>query len=259
MRTPSYITEEFEVMREGKRLVGTRFVPKKPNGIPVIISHGFLGVRKDIARYAKCLAVKSCTAYTFDFGGGSPRSESDGRLQDMSVLTERADLMAVMDYVKQDAGVDYSKLVLMGYSQGGFVSALTAAARPEEVSKLVLFSPALCIPDNAREGQMMFFQFNPQNVPDTVSAMGGQLTIGRQLIETAQALDAMEAISVYRGPVLIAHGTADHIVNVSYAQRAKAAYGDNAQLLLIEGADHGFKRFEDVIAKPVLRQFVLGA
>ena len=32
----------------------------------------------------------------------------------------------------------------------------------------------------------------------------------------------------------------------------------NAQLLLVEGADHGFKRFEDVIAKPVLRKFVLG-
>jgi hypothetical protein len=47
-------------------------------------------------------------------------------------------------------------------------------------------------------------------------------------------------------------------VNVSYAQRAKAAYGDNAQLLLIDGADHGFKRFEDVIAKPALRKFVLG-
>ena len=169
-----------------------------------------------------------------------------------------ADLMAVMDYVKRDLAVDYSKLVLMGYSQGGFVSALTAAARPEEVHKLALFSPALCIPDDARSGQMMFFVFDPQNVPDTVSAMGGRLTIGRGLIETAQALDAMEAIAPYKGPVLIAHGTADHIVNVSYAQRAKAAYGDNAQLLLIDGADHGFKRFEDVIAKPALRKFVLG-
>lgn len=258
MRTASYTAEEFEVMRDGLRLVGTKFVPAKPNGIPVIISHGFLGRRRDIARYAKCLAVKGCTAYTFDFAGGSPLSESDGRLQDMSVLTERADLMAVMDYVKRDLAVDYSKLVLMGYSQGGFVSALTAAARPEEVHKLALFSPALCIPDDARSGQMMFFQFDPQNVPDTVSAMGGRLTIGRGLIETAQALDAMEAIAPYKGPVLIAHGTADHIVNVSYAQRAKAAYGDNAQLLLVEGADHGFKRFEDVIAKPVLRKFVLG-
>ncbi len=70
MRTPSYAAEAFEVMRDGKRLVGTKFVPNKPNGIPVIISHGFLGRRRDIARYAKCLAVKGCTAYTFDFGGG---------------------------------------------------------------------------------------------------------------------------------------------------------------------------------------------
>ena len=111
MRTASYTAEEFEVMRDGLRLVGTKFVPAKSNVIPVIISHGFLGRRRDIARYAKCLAVKGCTAYTFDFAGGSPLSESDGRLQDMSVLTERADLMAVMDYVKRDPAVDYSKLV----------------------------------------------------------------------------------------------------------------------------------------------------
>ena len=259
MRTPSYTTEAFETTREGLRLVGTRFVPRDPNGVPVILSHGFLGRQRDMARYGKAMASWGYTAFTFDFSGGGLRTESDGRLQDMSVLTERADLMAIMDHVKQDPTVDYGKLVLMGYSQGGFVSALTAAARPEEVAKLVLFSPALCIPDDARNGQMMFFQFDPKNVPDTVSALRGRLTIGRELIETAQALDAMEAIRTYRGPVLIVHGTADRIVNYTYAERAKAAYGDNARLLLVDGADHGFKRAEDAIAKDALRRFVIGA
>lgn len=259
MRTPSYTIEAFETTRECLRLVGTRFVPRDPNGVPIILSHGFLGRQRDMARYAKALASWGYTAFTFDFAGGGLRTESDGRLQDMSVLTERADLFSVMDYVKQDPTVDYSKLILMGYSQGGFVSALAAAARPEEVSRLVLFSPALCIPDDARSGQMMFFQFDPQHVPDTVSALRGRLVIGRALIETAQGLDAMEAIRVYRGPVLIVHGTADHIVNCAYAEWAKAAYGDNARLLLIEGADHGFKRADDAIAKPALRAFILGA
>ena len=258
MRTPSYTTEAFETTREGLRLVGTRFTPREPNGVPVILSHGFLGRRRDMARYARALASWGYTAFTFDFAGGGLRTESDGKLRDMSVMTERADLFSVMDYVKQVPDVDCSKLVLMGYSQGGFVSALAAAARPQEVSRLILFSPALCIPDDARSGQMMFFQFDPQHVPDTVSAMRGRLTIGRELIETAQGLDAMEAIRTYRGPVLIVHGTADRIVNYTYAERAKAAYGDNARLLLVDGADHGFKRAEDAIAKDALRRFVIG-
>lgn len=258
MRTPSYTTEAFETKRDGLCLVGTRFVPRDPNGIPVILSHGFLGRRKEMARYAKALASWGCTAYTFDFAGGGLRTESDGRLRDMSLLTERADLYSVMDYVKQDPTVDYSKLILMGYSQGGFVSALAAAARPEEVNRLVLFSPALCIPDDARSGQMMFFQFDPKNVPDTVSALRGRMTIGRALIETAQALDAMEAIRTYRGPVLLVHGKADRIVNAAYAERAREAYGDNARLLLVDGADHCFKRAEDRAFEGALRQFLLG-
>ena len=37
----------------------------------------------------------------------------------------------------------------MGCSQGGFVSALVAAKNNFPIEKLVLFYPALCIPDDA--------------------------------------------------------------------------------------------------------------
>ena len=258
MRETPFTTEAFHIRRDGFRIVGTRYVPRKPNGVPVIISHGFLGTRQDVARYAACLASEGCAVYTFDFVGGSPRTESDGRLQDMSVLTERDDLMAVMDHVRRDPAVDPGRLILMGYSQGGFVSALTAAARPGEVDRLILFSPALCIPDDARSGQMMFFQFDPHNVPDTVSSPDGALIIGRQLIETAQPLDPMEAIRGYRGPVLLVHGKADRIVAYGYAERARAAYGDNARLLGIDGADHEYRPEDDEIAMAAVRQFILG-
>ena len=46
------------------------------------------------------------------------------------------------------------KLLLMGCSQGSFVSALTAAKHPALVQKLVLFYPALCIPDDVRAGNL---------------------------------------------------------------------------------------------------------
>ena len=258
MRRAAYTTEPFQTMRDGLRIVGTKYIPAEPNGIPIIVSHGFLGRRKEMAPYAKALASWGCTAYTFDFAGGGLRTESDGRLQDMSLMTEREDLFSVMDLVRQDREVDHGKLALMGHSQGGFVSALAAIARPQEVNELILLSPALCIPDDARSGQMMFFQFDPANVPDTVSAFRGKLTIGRRLIEEAQAMDAMEVIRAYRGPVLLVHGTADRIVDVAYTQRAKEAYGDNARLLLIDGADHCFRRAENRIFEAALRQFLLG-
>lgn len=55
----------------------------------------------------------------------------------------------------------------MGCSQGGFVSGMTAAQLKEQIRGLIMFYPALCIPDDARKGHMMFSEFDPQNIPDT--------------------------------------------------------------------------------------------
>ena len=85
----------------------------------------------------------------------------------MSVLTETKDLKAVIEYVRNLSYTDSEKILLMGCSQGGFVSALVAAKNNFPIEKLVLFYPALCIPDDARAGKMMMAKFDPQNVPDT--------------------------------------------------------------------------------------------
>ena len=57
----------------------------------------------------------------------------------------------------------------MGCSQGGFVSALFAAAHPNVVvSRLILFYPALCIPEDARRGKMLMYAFDPSNIPEQI-------------------------------------------------------------------------------------------
>ena len=71
------------------------------------------------------------------------------------------------EYVRNLSYTDSEKILLMGCSQGGFVSALVAAKNNFPIEKLVLFYPALCIPDDARAGKMMMAKFDPQNVPDT--------------------------------------------------------------------------------------------
>ena len=55
---------------------------------------------------------------------------------------------------------------LLGCSQGGFVSGLLAAELGEGViDRLIMFYPAVCIPDDARKGKMMFFRFDPGIIP----------------------------------------------------------------------------------------------
>lgn len=179
------------------------------------------------------------------------KGKSDGDTREMSVLTEVQDLEAVIAYT-QSLSYTGSDLLLMGCSQGGFVSALVAAKYPDVVSKLVLFYPALCIPDDARAGKMMFAKFDPQNIPEKLRC--GPMKLGRCYPAAVIDMDPYEKIKAYTGPVLIVHGTRDKIVRTGYSKRAAECY-ENAELHFIEGGAHGFNRKHDTEAIAILNKF----
>ena len=245
---------EFSCRRDGLTIRGREFREGEDTRPAVIVSQGFMGSQMgDEKDYAQHLAERGYIAFTFDFCGGGPNVVSDGRTQDMTVLTEREDLKAVIAYVQSLPYVDAENLLLMGFSQGGFVSALTAAQLQDEIAKLILFFPALCIPDDARRGQMIMARFDPANIPETVEC--GPMLLGRGYPEVVLHMDPFAEIAPYEGPVLIVHGTADGLVNYSYSERAAKAY-KNAKLVPIEGGDHGFRGEYDVQARAALDAFL---
>ncbi len=247
-----YTESFFECSRDGLIIRGTEYRPKGDNLPVAIVSHGFLVNQNTVRQYAQALAELGYAAYCYDFcGGGIFGSKSDGKTTDMSVLTEIRDLEAVIAYAKSQPYTS-EELLLMGASQGGFVSALTAAKHPEEVSKLVLLYPALCIPDDARSGKMMFAKFDPQNIPEIVKC--GPMKLGRCYVADVLEMDPFKEISPYGGPVMIIHGTKDAIVNLDYAKKAQKAYA-NATLHIIEKGKHGFKGKYDREALGYLRDF----
>ena len=207
----------FECKRGNLTIRGTEYRPKGQNLPVAIVSHGFMAWQDTVRHYAKELARMGYCAYCFDFCGGSvmKKGKSDGATTDMSVLTEVQDLEAVIEYA-QSLPYTGNELLLMGCSQGGFVSALVAANHPGLVSKLVLFYPALCIPDDARAGKMMFARFDPKNIPERINC--GPMKLGRCYPADVIGMDPIKAISPYRGPVLIVHGTKDNIVKPDYSR-----------------------------------------
>ena len=174
----------------------------------------------------------------------------------MTVFTEMEDLKAVIAYAKAQPFADPDRLLLMGCSQGGFVSAITAARRRDEVEKLVLFYPALSIPDDSRRGQMLTFRFDPGNIPEILGRV--PLTLGRDYAAVAQKLDSFDLIAGYDGPVLLVHGTKDRLVPLSYSQRAAEVYGDRCTFVQMAGADHIFHGENAEKAKALVREFVRG-
>lgn len=218
---------------------GFEFRPEPGNGVPIVMSHAFLSNQKIIKKYAEALAAAGYTVFTYDFCGGAIRGKSDGKFSDMSIDTEKSDLNAVIAHVAALPYVDSSQLVLLGASQGGFVSCLVAAEHPELVRKLVLLYPALCIPDNARAGQMLMIKFDPTNIAGTIRS--GPFHFSPRYPESAIGIDIYAEIQKIQAPILILHGTADKIVPIDYAKKAQAA-ASNAQLVVIENAGHGFKK-----------------
>ena len=259
------ITEStFECKKDALTIRGTVYHPKEDHLPIAIVCHGFMAWQDSVKHYAAFLAEMGYAAFTFDFCGGSAMcGKRDGKTTEMSVLTETKDLKAVIEYVRNLSYTDSEKILLMGCSQGGFVSALVAAKNNFPIEKLVLFYPALCIPDDARAGKMMMAKFDPQNVPDTFRC--GLMKLGRCYAMDVMQMDAFAEIKNYAGRVCIVHGTKDKIVDVSYAKRAAEAYkstmpigmqdSKRVQLHFIDGGGHMFSKKHDVIAMKLLKEF----
>lgn len=222
----------------------------------VIMSHG-LGSSADMvekARWPEAFTAEGYVCYAYDFCGGGPKSHSDGDYMKMSVRTEQADLNAVMDFVKAQPFVDADHLFLLGQSQGGFVSAITAAGRPDEVRAMVLVYPALCLVDDLHK----FVPDLDALEGDTFESAMGEL--GTVYARDGYDIDVMGEIANYTGDVMIIHGLNDRVVPYTYSVDAiNTAYAESAsELVLIAGkkSAHGFEMVYDEGREYALEQGV---
>lgn len=211
----------------------------------VIMSHG-LGSRAAMverAQWPQAALAEGCVVYCFDFCGGGQNCYSDRDFMEMSIVTEVSDLNAVMDFVKSKPFVDNDRLFLLGQSQGGLVSALTAAKRPDDVKAMILVYPALCLVQDLHD----FVGDLSEVTGDTVETRLG--TLGACYAIDAWDIDVMEEIKGYKGDVFIVHGIEDKTIPYSWSIDAISnAYNEaSSELLLITGkqSTHGFEMIFD--------------
>lgn len=231
----------FSCAREQFTVRGFEYKCRENNGIPVIMSHAFMSNQKIMKKYAEVLAEEGYVVFTYDFCGGAVFGKSDGRFSDMSIDTEKDDLKAVIAHVEKLSYVDMKSLILLGASQGGFVSCLVSSEYQERISKLILLYPALCIPDNAREGKMLMISFDPEHIEETMTSR--PFKFSPKYPASAIHIDIYAELKKIKIPMLIIHGDADKIVDVAYARRAiEKAVNPASDLVVLEGAGHGFNK-----------------
>ncbi len=246
----SFTRKELTVERDGMSIYGELLLPEAEGPLPlVILSHGFGANHEHLRNYAETFARNGIAAYSFDFIGGGISIKSDGTMREMSVLTEAADLSAVLDHMAALPEIDPEKIFLLGASQGGFVSSYAAGTRPGDIAGLIALYPAYVLQDNARKQTP-----DPDNIPETISLLG--MTVGRIYNADAMSFDIYDIIPDYPGRVLILHGTRDMIAPISYSERAAKAF-PNAKLIRYEGAGHGFWGQDGVKSERDVLSFVL--
>lgn len=229
------ITEQKIQLPNGQEIYGKLYRRNDLTGKqPIIIySHGLGGNYEILENFAKALAEKGITGYAFDFRGGGEKSQSSGKTTDMTVLTEVDDLTNIIKAIKTWDFVDSSKVILLGESQGGAVSALTASEMPDEIAGLMTFYPAYAMVDDSKAKYP-----NINEIP-AVTRYFGIIDLGRQYFIDAQNLNPYAKIGRYNKPMLLVHGNADNIVNIKYSQQASKVY-PQVTYHVIDGAGHGF-------------------
>ena len=236
-RSYDIISRELPCSRDGIDIYGVLTMPEGVEGpLPVVVfSHGLLGHFHNWTAYAEACARNGFAAYCFDFIGGSHANRSGGLFRDMSIFTEEEDLKAVLDMILHQDFTDGKRVFLAGASQGGLVSAMTAADRPEDIRGLFLLYPAFNIPELGSYYIDLYGGYD--NLPDKVSILG--FTLYRKYAENLSGYDPYAEISRYGGDVLVLHGTFDLLVPLSCSEKAVSTF-PNARLETLRGQGHGF-------------------
>ena len=151
--------------RDGLTLRGELLLPEKDSYDIAILMHGFTGNRNGelLTALADALLEKGVASVRFDFNG---HGDSDGKLEDMTVLNEIADAKVILDYAKSLEHV--RNIFLFGHSQGGVVASMIAGYYPEVFN--CFFKDAYRCCKNFRPGQVFiriccFFLVKTDHLP----------------------------------------------------------------------------------------------
>lgn len=225
--------KELTVQKGEKKIYGKLYSPIKEGKHPaVILSHGYNGVHSDFATECTYFAENGYVAYAYDFCGGSTRSKSSGKSTDMTVFTEKEDLLDVFEHIRELENVDSEQMFLFGGSQGGFVTSLVAEELMEKVQGMILYFPALNIPDDWRRNYTTV-----EAIPETVDFWG--LKLGKNFFLSIRDFYTFDNIGAYPNDVLIIYGEKDAIVPYNTMLEAEKVY-NNAKLVVLKNEGHGF-------------------
>lgn len=200
----------------------------------VIVCHGFTGSKEGgggATEMALNLCERGFSTLLFDFAGCG---ESEGRWYEISLSRHVEDLGSAVRWGRE-AG--FHPIILNGRSFGG-TTAICYAARDSGIAGVCTWAAV------GRPGHL-FKRFLPEDgTPGGQVGMPGEagpMYLEREFFNDLDRHDVPAcAGAVHPRPMLVIHGAADESVPPGDARLICEAAGKNAELAMIEGADHRF-------------------
>ncbi|OUE30164.1 Alpha/beta hydrolase family protein [Clavibacter michiganensis] len=248
----------FEARVRGLALRGSQHLTDAAGPRPTaVLMHGFGGSRVEttgvFVALARRLAAAGIGVVAYDRAG---HGESDGEFLDTTVTGDVADARRVLEAVRHLPEVDPGDVHLVGMSLGAVVASVVAAeegAVGTAIRSLTMWSTAAVFVDDIRSGTIQGHSLASLDADGWFDFAG--MRMGPAMRDDALAFDPYARAAGHRGPALLLHGTED-FVPVGYARRylAPEVLGDRAELVVVEGADHGWAQLpqrDEVIDRTV--------
>ncbi|WP_432910006.1 alpha/beta hydrolase [Streptomyces syringium] len=234
---------------DGTALEGTVSAPSGAvKGLAVLV-HGAGVTREEggfFARLAGGLAGAGVRCLRFDLRA---HGASAGRPEEITIAGVANDIRAAGDHLRVESGLDRPVHVIAASFSGG-AAALHAAHRPQDVERLVLLNPRI-------DYHERYVTSRPYVTEDYLSAEAAKalaeqgfterspFELGRALLNEVSYLDPETFVAAVRAPVLVVHGTKDTFVPVESSRRYLPLFGGPAELVELDGAQHGFAVHDD--------------
>lgn len=259
---------------EGEPIIGDCHRPNvDPQGV-VLIAHGFKGY-KDYGmfpRIAETMAKAGFIAHRFNFSHSGMTENIDTferpDLFEKDTWNKQVhDFRAVIDGVASGSIEGRGRpFVMFGHSRGGVSALLTAgryagdAEMAQPAGVVTAAAPSSCLNLSPEQEQQLMdeaFILSPS------SRTGQDLRVGKSFVTEQRAdpegHDVLELVRKIACPLLVIHGDQDPTVPHTCAKQI-AAVAQDAEALIIEGADHVFNTAnplaDDEPTSPQLQQML---
>jgi len=214
----------------------------------VVMLHGHGGTRNEVGgftRVAEGLAARGIATIRMDFPGcgDSVESFTNNNLSNMLL-----DIQASRDFALTRGQVDKSRLGLLGYSMGGRLALLHAAATGN-YRAIALWTPAsqngAASMLNFLGGQAAYDELKAQAAIEGFATFttrwGQEQNLGSQFFTDMEESRPLDAAARIRAPLLVLYGDLDDVVSPSVSEAVIAAATMSPEVVrhVVKGADHG--------------------